>query len=517
MSKYWTVGGVETRGIVGSHPVITPGEETVFSLRFTPRQDDHLEAYEELRDYLDYAEQQAHGTYLTGQPWYRELHERDTLVLEFEPGSESQAAQGVWGLVTGGSDNTVRPRQEALLTLEVFVLGTTDEYATLSEVEAAFKIETDVATYTSPDVEEGPFIGDADEPGDDKTPGETQDDVEDNPTDEAAPTFTVTESDLTIEFEDDRGEAISQTIQVSVENDLGETILTGSTQSSQITVPDLRNGSYEVEAEADLHRRQRQEFTIQGEDKTVEFVLDRLPGADDVIDQIEAHHPDFADYQAEVAGFDDYLEHEDWLVDTVGVDSADAESFTDRGIEHIGGWLDYQDFVTEEAESYDDLRDAMRDERLPGEGDIGDQYAGVEIHSSPGRARDDEFINVSNWVEIFGAHIHHARVTEVDPDRANFAVNLWEPPDNVAHDTTVEIEVRIENTGTTSATKEVSIEVDGVQEDSDDVSVDPGSIAFITLTWDVPNIGGSINQDVTLTAVSPDDQDSHTVTIIGVI
>lgn len=132
----WTVNGIETEGLVGSHPVITPGETATFTFRLTDQA-----AYESLQDSLTDAGAAAYGTDVNGDPWYMEQHTtQDTLLVEILPGPDSVAARGVWGILIGGDDNTTTPQQEQVISYEVFVLSDSDSFTTEADVEAAFKV-----------------------------------------------------------------------------------------------------------------------------------------------------------------------------------------------------------------------------------------------------------------------------------------------------------------------------------------------------------------------------------------
>jgi len=320
MTKRWTINGKETAGLVGSHPVVTQGQTVSMTFKWTPRVDNYLTQYQDIRDLLEYTQRVDHGTYLDQTPWYRERHDRQSLVLEIVPGSSSEGAKGVWGLLVGGTDETVKPVQEAVLSLDILVLAPHSDYASLTDVENAFLIDTDTATYTDPDAGDGPFVGDPeDEPADETAPDARPHSVDDTPG--TLPNFTITTYDVSLDIEDDQGALIdSQTVYLSVYNDVGDKVEDTTTDTGQVTVS-LRNGQYEIRANSDGYE---------------EGVLN-----------------------VEVDGSN--------ISDTIRLTPDDGSGGDD--------------------------------------GDVGTSLAGIEIHDSPGNARDGEYVNAEEWVEIYGPKV----------------------------------------------------------------------------------------------------------------
>ena len=137
----WDVNGTTTDGLVNSHPQIIHGQSVGFRFYFTPRGDgDHISRYQTLRDLMEKAGAVATGTNSEGLPWYIEQHTGDSLLLEITPGPDSTAAKGVWGVLTGGSDETSHPQSLCRLNLTVFILANQSDYATASDVEDQFKV-----------------------------------------------------------------------------------------------------------------------------------------------------------------------------------------------------------------------------------------------------------------------------------------------------------------------------------------------------------------------------------------
>lgn len=129
----WTIDGTKTEGLLDSHPVITRGETAGFSFVIypPPRGDpDHLTRYKDLRAYLYYADQAAYGTDIEGVPYFKEQHTwTDSLVVDLNPGPDSVASKGAWGLIVGGDDETNQPSEQCILSLDVFILAELSDYS----------------------------------------------------------------------------------------------------------------------------------------------------------------------------------------------------------------------------------------------------------------------------------------------------------------------------------------------------------------------------------------------------
>ncbi|GGL55191.1 hypothetical protein [Halocalculus aciditolerans] len=146
----WTVGGIVTDGLVGSTPVVSPGGTRSLTFHFheflTDAVDDYRVRYQDLREYIEWTAGDPVRTWVSdgGDPSYRERVPAgasfDTFVVAVDPGADVEA-EGFWGVVTGGSDDSRPPASERTLSLDVFVLAPLDEYADDEAVETAFKTE----------------------------------------------------------------------------------------------------------------------------------------------------------------------------------------------------------------------------------------------------------------------------------------------------------------------------------------------------------------------------------------
>ncbi|WP_455448313.1 hypothetical protein [Natrinema thermotolerans] len=147
----WAIDGIVVDGYVGSTPTMSRGETITLEFQFIGEGtylsygDDYAAgtyggsyyggraAYDQLRQYLDYAGNQTVQTGLTdrGVPWVRErLPDRatvDSLIVPIEPGQDVLDTDGIWGVIVGGDDPTEPPGNRRL-TLEVVVLAELPEY-----------------------------------------------------------------------------------------------------------------------------------------------------------------------------------------------------------------------------------------------------------------------------------------------------------------------------------------------------------------------------------------------------
>lgn len=134
----WIVGRSRADAIRPPHPNITIGETARFDFVFQQSGvGAHVERYEQLRDRIMYASDTVTtGRTYDGSPWFRERHNKESLVVKVEPGPDIEAAaRGIWGIIEGGNDRTNLAQVSAEISVEIFVLAELDQYATREEVK----------------------------------------------------------------------------------------------------------------------------------------------------------------------------------------------------------------------------------------------------------------------------------------------------------------------------------------------------------------------------------------------
>lgn len=103
----------------------------------------HIDRYEALREFGDYAGAAQAETALNGDVWFTEFIAADapvdSLVLALEPGVELTATPGIWGLVESVDDATVYPESVAYLSMTVTVLAELTEYDSRTAMENDLK------------------------------------------------------------------------------------------------------------------------------------------------------------------------------------------------------------------------------------------------------------------------------------------------------------------------------------------------------------------------------------------
>lgn len=426
MSLYWTVNGVETRGIVGSHPVITHGETATFTLRFDESLPDHLEKYEQVRSLLDQTNKVSYGTFLDKTPWIREYHSTgDGQIVKLEPGSESESSQGVWGLVVGGDDNTSLPQKEAVVSLEVFILADVEDYADRSAVRDAFAVTDDTPSYIPPDSDEGPFVGgvEAAEAVDKSYPLERSLDDDRSSHPGSLSTFLFDSYSLDVSVEDQgTGDLIDdREVSLTLRNDIDLLESSGTTDTGQAEFDVLMTGSYKLKADAERYEANSVNIDLEG-DQSLTIRLSLVENADEETDSVESS-TSFNDYQTEVSNTASYSDHRDYLINTLGLTETEADHFISQAQNNVGDWATFQDFVVNDIGTFDELKEELADPEQVEEGDVtaGSALAGVEIHSSPGTTRGGEYISKDHWVEIWGEHIAHANTSEEDNDDGGYS------------------------------------------------------------------------------------------------
>jgi hypothetical protein len=138
ISLGWFIDDVAVDRLQQAHPNLAEGAEASFTARLTNRNElDPLARYETLRERLRYSPTVVNKTLIDGTPKFQVQSQQvgpEKLVAKFDPGSDVDAGQGFWGLLTGYDDSTTRATEWAVLEFSVRVLAWADEYDTKQEV-----------------------------------------------------------------------------------------------------------------------------------------------------------------------------------------------------------------------------------------------------------------------------------------------------------------------------------------------------------------------------------------------
>jgi hypothetical protein len=132
-----------TAFVIESQPAPPLGETASWDLLFRPEvgATDHLERYRALLAFREHVGAYAAGVDVRHRPWYREQHDRESLLVALRPPVDSQTGRGVWGLIDDMEDETTTPARRAVVSLDLLVLADGDDYNSASEVRADFEAD----------------------------------------------------------------------------------------------------------------------------------------------------------------------------------------------------------------------------------------------------------------------------------------------------------------------------------------------------------------------------------------
>ena len=131
-----------TAFVIESQPAPPLGETASWGLLFRPEvgaSSDHLERYRALLAFREHAGAYAAGVDLRREPWYREQHDRESLLVALRPPTDSATGRGVWGLVDTIEDNTTTPSARAVVSIDLLVLASTEEFGTAGALRNALE------------------------------------------------------------------------------------------------------------------------------------------------------------------------------------------------------------------------------------------------------------------------------------------------------------------------------------------------------------------------------------------
>ncbi|WP_323192423.1 hypothetical protein [Halostella sp. PRR32] len=141
----YDVGGIVGDALADpSAPTLQRGQEISLTLEFA--EGNLPTEYNAVRDYLAYPQAVTTGTTDQGVPWFREqlpsIAPVNSQLVQVSPSARSGAGfEDFWALIVGGSEaSTAYPNRRAV-DVSLFVLGTTAEYATETDVRNALESE----------------------------------------------------------------------------------------------------------------------------------------------------------------------------------------------------------------------------------------------------------------------------------------------------------------------------------------------------------------------------------------
>ena len=132
-----------TAFVVESQPAPPLGETAGWDLLFRPEvgANDLLERYRALLAFREHAGAYAAGVDARHEPWYREQHDRTSLLVALRPPTDSATGRGVWGLVDTIEDNTTTPSARAVVSIDLLVLASTEEFGTAGALRNALEAD----------------------------------------------------------------------------------------------------------------------------------------------------------------------------------------------------------------------------------------------------------------------------------------------------------------------------------------------------------------------------------------
>ena len=135
--QFWRIDGVPANRLVGSEPTPSLGETVTYEFEFSPMRtenpDEYQKLYHEIIDkYSDHAGQFAPGEdkriTLDGTPWFREQHDKESLVISIEPPEQNSLNRGMWGIIESIQGETKNKGRGRNLKISIRYLADLDEY-----------------------------------------------------------------------------------------------------------------------------------------------------------------------------------------------------------------------------------------------------------------------------------------------------------------------------------------------------------------------------------------------------
>jgi hypothetical protein len=148
--EFWRIDGVPANRLIGPEPTPALGETATYEFEFSPMYDEGPEEYQKLYYELvdkysghagNFAPQDGQRTDINGVPWYREQHQKCSLVVPIRPPKSSALDRGMWGIIEnidGGIENKDRGRN---LRIDLRYLADLDEYSSKEDVSEALEAD----------------------------------------------------------------------------------------------------------------------------------------------------------------------------------------------------------------------------------------------------------------------------------------------------------------------------------------------------------------------------------------
>jgi hypothetical protein len=148
--EFWRIDGVPANRLIGPEPTPALGETATYEFEFGPMHDEDPEEYQKLYYELvdrysghagNFAPQGGNRTDINGIPWYREQHNKRSLVVSIKPPESSALDRGMWGIIEnidGGIENRGRGRN---LRIDLRYLADLDEYSSQEAVSEALEAD----------------------------------------------------------------------------------------------------------------------------------------------------------------------------------------------------------------------------------------------------------------------------------------------------------------------------------------------------------------------------------------
>ncbi|EMA42655.1 hypothetical protein C449_15973 [Halococcus saccharolyticus DSM 5350] len=136
---------IEMSILLESQPAPSIGTTGTWSFKLVPdgRTEPHIDRYERLVAYQDYAGLYALHEPMGGGVEYTETHDGQppggSLLVALRPADWDSTGRGVWGLIAGVDDSTEVPEQQCLVDVELAYLAQLGDYSDTAAVREALE------------------------------------------------------------------------------------------------------------------------------------------------------------------------------------------------------------------------------------------------------------------------------------------------------------------------------------------------------------------------------------------
>jgi hypothetical protein len=120
---------------------------------------------------------------------------------------------------------------------------------------------------------------------------------------------------------------------------------------------------------------------------------------------------DFSDFESKINNISSFAEFEDYLINDLGYTAEDAEDFRLQVEQKYSSFSDFQTFIVDEADSYEDWENSLSWGETVG-GNTTDEdgrlVAGFRFHDSAGVTKDGVSVPAGS-TEVFGNEVHFSQ------------------------------------------------------------------------------------------------------------